>query len=507
MREILVSTCLLLCLATTGLANEPQAPMPVGTPVLAKRPDVQFRIKKQAIEAMPAATVFDVRQQQGEWLWLARGWVRASEVVRVCDAVEYFGAEIERRPTAFAHTSRGTALARRGDSPRALADAEKAIELDPTYPPALACRAERYYKGSDLDLDRGMGDLDEAIRLNPRYADAYLYRGGIWLVKEVPDRALKDFDRAIELSPRMAAAYTFRGRAWISKGDWQRGVAEARQALKLDSRQAMAHVLIGAYEDRQENYELARLEFDEAIRINPRLALARLHRGRLNARSGEYHKALVDLNLAVQLLPKRSVSRANALEKRSYVYYRLGATEKASADRLAASRERPKATGSSQAASMSITTTIQSAVSSTNSEPRDAVRSLFNGQGVQPKTSWLGAPEIESPAMQTPPVKNRKLTQATPLNNAAWRMSTSTDERYLNGLRAIELATEACELTEWKRAAFLETLAAAYAEAGDFEAAIRWQTEAIELLVDGTSKKSAEERLESYRDHRPYRVN
>ncbi|MGH7194615.1 MAG: hypothetical protein ACREJM_13945, partial [Candidatus Saccharimonadales bacterium] len=111
--------------------------------------------------------------------------------------------------------------------------------------------------------------------------------------------------------------------------------------------------------------------------------------------------------------------------------------------------------------------------------------------------------KAESPSTQR---RHGKLAQATTLNNAAWRMATSPDERYLNGERAVELATEACELTEWKRAADIDTLAAAYAEAGDFEEAIRWQMKAVELSVEQSMKKEAQARLELYREHRPYRV-
>jgi len=43
-----------------------------------------------------------------------------------------------------------------------------------------------------------------------------------------------------------------------------------------------------------------------------------------------------------------------------------------------------------------------------------------------------------------------------------------------NGKRAIELATEACKLTEYKQAHILSTLAPAMPETGDFETAMSW---------------------------------
>ena len=70
----------------------------------------------------------------------------------------------------------------------------------------------------------------------------------------------------------------------------------------------------------------------------------------------------------------------------------------------------------------------------------------------------------------------------------------------------MEAATEACELSKWKNTDYIDTLAAAYAEAGDFDAAVKWQTKAIELgSFDPKLKQTSQERLELYRAHKPCR--
>ncbi len=124
--------------------------------------------------------------------------------------------------------------------------------------------------------------------------------------------------------------------------------------------------------------------------------------------------------------------------------------------------------------------------------------------------------------------------QAVVLNNRAWLRATCPDASLRNGQLAVSDAKKACELNIWLLASHIDTLAAAYAEAGDFDSAIRYQQEAIakeksvpeqaskgltklrhdaelhkrvsEELAEGVKKSLAEysQRLELYKQHRSY---
>jgi tetratricopeptide (TPR) repeat protein len=92
----------------------------------------------------------------------------------------------------------------------------------------------------------------------------------------------------------------------------------------------------------------------------------------------------------------------------------------------------------------------------------------------------------------------------TLLNNLAWVLATSPEAKLRDGRRAVMLATEACKLTDDKAAYILSTLAAAYAETGDFPSAIKWSTKAVELS-DKQKRKDLKKELASYQAHKPWR--
>ena len=90
------------------------------------------------------------------------------------------------------------------------------------------------------------------------------------------------------------------------------------------------------------------------------------------------------------------------------------------------------------------------------------------------------------------------------LNNLAWVLATSPQEKLRDGKRAIVLATKACELTEYKQAHILSTLAAGYAETGEFENAVKWAEKGVEIGREDQKEPLGKE-LESYRAGKPWR--
>ena len=92
-------------------------------------------------------------------------------------------------------------------------------------------------------------------------------------------------------------------------------------------------------------------------------------------------------------------------------------------------------------------------------------------------------------------------------NARGWLMATAPDPRMRDGKKAVESATRACVMTSWNDPDMLGTLAAAYAETGDFADAIKWQQKAVDLtsptLLVTLNERQA--RLALYQNHRPWR--
>jgi len=93
------------------------------------------------------------------------------------------------------------------------------------------------------------------------------------------------------------------------------------------------------------------------------------------------------------------------------------------------------------------------------------------------------------------------------LNNLSWTLSTSLTDDIRDGKRALELGLEACELTDFKKPHILSTLAAAYAETGQFDKAVEWSEKAVQLGRETKEPQleQLEAELESYRKKEPWR--
>ena len=92
-------------------------------------------------------------------------------------------------------------------------------------------------------------------------------------------------------------------------------------------------------------------------------------------------------------------------------------------------------------------------------------------------------------------------------NNLAWVLATSPNESVRDGKKAQKYAEQAAKLSDYTEAHILSTLAAAYAENGKFEDAVKWSKKAVELgqKEDHEQIEQLEAELKSYEEKKPWR--
>jgi tetratricopeptide (TPR) repeat protein len=507
-------SCLLglTMLVSATIAAEPAVPpaaavqqagpadLPVGAKVVAKAVSLPLRVKDSVVANAPPGIVWQVRERRGDWLWLGRGWARRAELVPVAEASDFFAREVHRASTPAAYVGRCLGFLEEGQSLAALADAQSALRLDRRFAAAYVARSAVF--AAEHDWDHALEDLDDAIRLRPTTATYYCLRGQLLERRHKPDKALRDFERALDLDPGLATAHAHRAAIYLLARDDDRALAECAAALRHDATDPLAHHTRGKCWFNRGDYGRAIAALKEAVRHDPDLATAYVDRGRCHARLGEQSLALADFNTAIRLDEKL----AEAFEGRAYAHYLLGDFDQAMADRVAAQNLRPRPAA---ATNQPATPAAGQPAAGQPAAPQAASAPPANAFA-QPLWANLFAPGVTDHANVAPSATSdsghKRRSEAASANNAAWRAATSTDERYRDGARAIELAQRACELSDWKSAEYLDTLAAAYAEAGDFEQAVEWQQKAIELGPQQPAfQQATRERLELFRARTPYR--
>ncbi len=140
----------------------------------------------------------------------------------------------------------------------------------------------------------------------------------------------------------------------------------------------------------------------------------------------------------------------------------------------------------------------------TKLEPRKALPWRLLAEALVTARDYRGAVVAWEHALPLQP------RDGTVQNSLAWVLATCPEAGVRNGKRAITLAQQACQIRNWRDSHALDTLAAAYAETGNFEEALRWQTEAVAVLdkygpVSDNMRRAIRANLKRIRAREPIR--
>lgn len=332
--------------------------------------------------------------------------------------------------------------------------------------------------------------------------------------------------------------YLARGIRHMQKGEFFEAVVEYKAAVETDPTDVYAVVNRGLAWLNLEDFEMAQADFETGIHLDPECAVAYLGRGYLNLHVQNEASARQDLTRALSLLESPKEKGATVHSQRAYCHLSLR-------DYLRAEAEAAACLALSPASVEAYSIRGQARIGLRNWE--GAIADFSEAIRIGPVTSeMLGSRgyasanlgrfadargDYEELARRNPPNLSvqcylgyvigrggdpfgardhyERLLAALPeeaivKNNLAWLLSTSSEALVRDGSRAVVLATAACELSKWKVAHYVETLATAHAEAGNYDGAVEMQTRACELFTS-EERPSAESILATFRAGRPHR--
>ena len=246
-----------------------------GKTVILTRPGVQLQApegKDIAPKSAGAAKdlTFQVRKEEKDRLLLdsrrQHGWAARADAVPFEQAVEHFTKELARDPkNSHALTARGVALGSGKDADKAVADFDRAIELDSKATLAYYHRANLHY--GKARYDQALADYNAVLSQDPGFDWAYHVRGWIYYRRQDYDKALADYQTAIKLVPTETVFYRDRGNIALARKMYDDALADYTKSIELDPSYMVPWNLRGRTWEAKKEYAKARADFEKAVEL------------------------------------------------------------------------------------------------------------------------------------------------------------------------------------------------------------------------------------------------
>jgi tetratricopeptide (TPR) repeat protein len=316
-------------------------------------------------------------------------------------------------------------------------------------------------------------------------------------------RALSEIQRAIEIYPGYVRARSALAGVYVSQKDFAAAERVCREAIMIRPDFADAHNNLGVALLNQGHYDSALEEFEKALTLNPDLADAYSSAAMVLLRKKDLQKA-ADYS-------RRSIELEGSYAPRYYVYAEILSQQGRREEAIEVCRQAlaVKPDFAEAHLLMALRLAELNRLDEAADHLREAIRispdhpdwfvNLGTVLGRQGKWAEVLAAYRAAVSLKSGDPK--------PYNDAAWILATSANPSLRNGKEAVALAEQACTLTDRKDPNTLETLAAAYAEAGRFPEAVTTAKAAIALATSLGRKDEArqiQDRLKLFQARQPY---
>lgn len=386
-----------------------------------------------------------------------------------------------------------------GDNEKAAESAAKAVECLQEDKPNLA-KALVLRGALGSDNDKRLADFNQALEIDAENLEGLRARGLLYTEMKQPEKAMADFRKVLEQKDDDGTARVGLAEALLDLKKYDEALEEANRVVKQQPRSASGHLLKARIHLSQDDMKAALADTDGALKVEPEDLGALLLRSRLRHSLDDKKGAKEDLDKVFELRP----GLPQAILTRSL----FAASEKKYDEAIGDVQQLLKDDPGNPDFLLQLATYYVAA-----KQPRKAISTLNSIIAVQPDNmdahrsrgdAYLAVGDHKSALVDYEAIVKAEPDNSGALNNLAWTLATSEVDELRDGKRAVELATKACELTKFKAAHILSTLAAAYAETGDFENAIKWSQKAVDE-GDKEVQEQLEKELQSYKDKKPWR--
>jgi tetratricopeptide (TPR) repeat protein len=294
------------------------------------------------------------------------------------------------------------------------------------------------------------------IARNPSCWMAYSNLGSFLSGMGVTDEAIQNFRRALELRPEQSKDHNNLGKALLQQGRFTEAMEEFQAALSISPNDPVTENNIGAAYLQKGDVDSALDHLRKAVKDGPRNGDAYINFGNALLKKRDFDNAIAAYSATLELPydhAETHYSIANALRQK-------GENDDAILHYQLAIQLRP--------------------------DYVDAHNNLANALRQQGRIEEA-IQEYEAALKYRPQFQ---LAQ----NNLAWILATAADSRLRNGSKAVELAEKAVLATNGSDPILLHTLAAAYAENGEFEKAVAAARDSL-AIADANGLTSLAESL------------
>jgi tetratricopeptide (TPR) repeat protein len=310
----------------------------------------------------------------------------------------------------------------------------------------------------------------DVVEKLPCHARALVNLGNALVRSQRPDEAIPYIERSLAIHENAVEAHVALGAAKAAAGRVHESIPHYQRALELNPKFAPACNNLGLALAHEGRWKEAAEWFERAADANPYDGDAYYHLGNAWLRLGQPEKGLAYLQKALELEPQK----ASIYNDIGSALARKGQIDEAMRYFRQAIAVRPDLPEGYNNLGMALASTGHS---------KDALTQYAKALEVQPNFAYACA-------------------------NMAWLKATSSDAAVRDGEEAVRLAEHAVQASREKNVNLLDTLAAAYAEAGQFADAVRTEQQAIALALEQNNAGMAsglKARLELYESGKPYR--